>query len=124
MRTIYIAFDDTEFDNEKACLEYEAILREREVMMLADMHAFDSKGKKLEDIQEILDRANYIHFSSERSFNMFNKVSIEEGYDPVDKYCKFAADDVYVCDGDEWVSTIEQMGECLSILERFGGKQC
>lgn len=76
MRTIYIAFDDTEFDNEKACLEYEAILRE-----------------------------------------------IEEGYDPVDKYCKFAADDVYVYDG-EWVSTIEQMGECLSILERFGGKQC
>lgn len=69
MRTIYIAFDDTEFDNEKVCLEYEATLREREAVMLADMRAFDSEGKKLEDIQEILDRANYIHFSSERSFN-------------------------------------------------------
>lgn len=123
MRTIYIAFDDTEFDNEKVCLEYEATLREREVVMLADMDAFDSDGKKLEHIQEILERANYVHFSSERAFNIFNKVSIEEGYEPVDKHCKFAVDDVYVYGGD-WVSTLEQLGEYLSILERFGGKQC
>lgn len=122
MRTIYIAFDDTEFDNEKVCLEYEATLREREVVMLADMDAFDSDGKKLEHIQEILERANYVHFSSERAFNIFNKINTEEGYEPVDKYCKFAANDVYVYDGDEWVSTIEQLGEYLSILERFGDK--
>lgn len=122
MKTIYIAFDDTEFDNEKVCLEYEATLREREAVMLADMDAFDSEGRKLEHIQEILERANYVHFSSERAFNIFNKINTEEGYEPVDKYCKFAANDVYVYDGDEWVSTIEQLGEYLSILERFGDK--
>lgn len=122
MRTIYIAFDDTEFDNEKVCLEYEATLREREAVMLADMRAFDSEGRKLEYIQEILERAHYVHFSSERAFNIFNKINTEEGYEPVDKYCKFAANDVYVYDGDEWVSTIEQLGGCLSILGRFGDK--
>ena len=120
MRTIYIAFDDTEFNDEKVCLEYEATLREREAVMLADMRAFDSEGKELkEHIKEILDRVNYVHFSSERAFDIFNKVNDEEGYDPVNKYCEFTEGDVYIYDEGEWISTTEQIEKYKDILNKF-----
>ena len=75
MRIVYYADDETEFESEAACLEYEKHLTDLCSELYQYVHAFDSNGNAVNFDAEYLDDAFqdavYLQFDSKKAIEAF-----------------------------------------------------
>ena len=70
-KTIYIAFDDKQFDNEYDCREYELNTKLKDIG--DDLLLYDKNGKKIEKIdnQLLAESIDYIVVKSEKAYEYY-----------------------------------------------------
>ena len=79
MKTIYIAYDGTQFNDEYACEDYEWKLDHPH---LKDVHIFDKDGNKLEDIfsEDTYSYSEKIVVTSSEAVKDLQELSVYAGY--------------------------------------------
>ena len=79
MKTIYIAYDGTQFNDEYACEDYEWKLDHPH---LKDVHIFDKDGSEFEDIfsEDTYSYSDKIVVTSIEAVNDLQELSIYTGY--------------------------------------------
>ena len=80
MRTVYYAYDDTEFDTEEECLSYERE-HNRIIELMNCATALDSNGKSVLDPAFNLGIIFSIYLPNQDVADAFESLRKEEGYD-------------------------------------------
>lgn len=129
MKTIYIADDGTEFEDEDECLEYEKLQSEKMQKMLSEIHAFTEKeheikvgnGPREYDIENMLMEVIYVTFDSDEARHFFDEQQEYYGYRPIHEFTSCKDGDVFIYkDGaDEWESAMEMIDHYSTILNKF-----
>lgn len=113
-KTIYIAFDDKEFDNEYDCREYELNTKLKDIG--DDLLLYDKNGKKIEKIdnQLLAESIDYIVVKSEKAYEYFVEQMDYFGFNYPDYYNSPICSYYYDYDEDEWIN-IEDRVQCLQL---------
>ena len=117
MKTIYIADDGKEFEDENECLEYENLKSEKTKNFLNAIHAFDEGGQEIKidlnnissvyDIENMIRKTIYVTFDSLEARMFFDKQQEYFGYKPIHECVdhEYENDDVFIYNSnDEWES--------------------
>ena len=113
-KTIYIAFDDKQFDNEYDCREYELNTKLKDIG--DDLLLYDKNGKKIEKIdnQLLAESINYIVVKSEKAYEYFVEQMDYFGLNYPDYYNSPICSYYYDYDENEWIN-IEDRVQCLQL---------
>lgn len=113
-KTVYIAFDGEEFDNEYDCREYELNTKLKDIG--DDLLLYDKNGKKIEKIdnQLLAESINYIVVKSEKAYEYFVEQMDYFGLNYPDYYNSPICSYYYDYDEDEWIN-IEDRVQCLQL---------
>ena len=113
-KTIYIAFDDKQFDNEYDCREYELNTKIKDND--DDLLLYDKNGKKIEKIdnQLLAESINYIVVKSEKAYEYFVEQMDYFGLNYPDYYNSPICSYYYDYDENEWIN-IEDRVQCLQL---------
>lgn len=113
-KTIYIAFDDKEFDNEYDCREYELNTKLKDIG--DDLLLYDKNGKKIEKIdnQLLAESIDYIVVKSEKAYEYFVEQMDYFGLNYPDYYNSPICSYYYDYDENEWIN-IEDRVQCLQL---------
>ena len=113
-KTIYVAFDDKEFDNEYDCREYELNTKLKDIG--DDLLLYDKNGKKIEKIdnQLLAQSIDYIVVKSEKAYEYFVEQMDYFGLNYPDYYNSPICSYYYDYDEDEWIN-IEDRVQCLQL---------
>ena len=113
-KTIYIAFDGKEFEDEYDCREYELNTKLKDIG--DDLLLYDKNGKKIEKIdnQLLAESIDYIVVKSEKAYEYFVEQMDYFGLNYPDYYnspiCSYYDD----YDENEWIN-IEDRVQCLQL---------
>ena len=113
-KTIYIAFDDKQFDNEYDCREYELNTKLKDIG--DDLLLYDKNGKKIEKIdnQLLAESVDYIVVKSEKAYEYFVEQMDYFGLNYPDYYNSPICSYCYDYDENEWIN-IEDRVQCLQL---------
>ena len=113
-KTIYIAFDDKQFDNEYDCREYELNTKLKDIG--DDLLLYDKNGKKIEKIdnQLLAESIDYIVVKSEKAYEYFVEQMDYFGLNYPDYYNSPICSYCYDYDENEWIN-IEDRVQCLQL---------
>ena len=113
-KTIYIAFDGKEFDNEYDCREYELNTKLKDIG--DDLLLYDKNGKKIEKIdnQLLAESIDYIVVKSEKAYEYFVEQMDYFGLNYPDYYNSPICSYCYNYDENEWIN-IEDRVQCLQL---------
>ena len=113
-KTIYIAFDSKEFDNEYDCREYELNTKLKDIG--DDLLLYDKNGKKIEKIdnQLLAESIDYIVVKSEKAYEYFVEQMDYFGLNYPDYYNSLICSYCYDYDKNEWIN-IEDRVQCLQL---------
>ena len=113
-KTIYVAFDDKEFDNEYDCREYELNTKLKDIG--DDLLLYDKNGKKIEKIdnQLLAESIDYIVVKSEKAYEYFVEQMDYFGLNYPDYYNSPICSYCYDYDENEWIN-IEDRVQCLQL---------
>ena len=113
-KTVYIAFDDKEFDNEYDCREYELNTKLKDIG--DDLLLYDKNGKKIEKIdnQLLAESIDYIVVKSEKAYEYFVEQMDYFGLNYPDYYNSPICSYYYDYDENEWIN-IEDRVQCLQL---------
>ena len=113
-KTIYIAFDDKQFDNEYDCREYELNTKLKDIG--DDLLLYDKNGKKIEKIdnQLLAESIDYIIVKSEKAYEYFVEQMDYFGLNYPDYYNSPICSYCYDYDENEWTN-IEDRVQCLQL---------
>ena len=113
-KTIYIAFDDKQFDNEYDCREYELNTKLKDIG--DDLLLYDKNGKKIEKIdnQLLAESIDYIVVKSEKAYEYFVEQMDYFGLNYPDYYNSPICSYYYDYDENEWIN-IEDRAQCLQL---------
>ena len=113
-KTIYIAFDDKQFDNEYDCIEYELNTKLKDIG--DDLLLYDKNGKKIEKIdnQLLAESIDYIVVKSEKAYEYFVEQMDYFGLNYPDYYNSPICSYYYDYDENEWIN-IEDRVQCLQL---------
>ena len=113
-KTIYVAFDDKEFDNEYDCREYELNTKLKDIG--DDLLLYDKNGKKIEKIdnQLLAESIDYIVVKSEKAYEYFVEQMDYFGLNYPDYYNSPICSYYYDYDENEWIN-IEDRVQCLQL---------
>ena len=113
-KTIYIAFDGKEFDNEYDCREYELNTKLKDIG--DDLLLYDKNGKKIEKIdnQLLAESIDYIVVKSEKAYEYFVEQMDYFGLNYPDYYNSPICSYCYDYDENEWIN-IEDRVQCLQL---------
>ena len=121
-KTIYIAFDGKEFDNEYECERYES--KELQNKYGKDLLVYDENGELIAlDNDYLLSQSSaYIICKSEKALNYLNKIFDYNGVNNVDYDGNFPASFYYDFTTDEWKeikSRIKELQDEIDILNKY-----
>ena len=113
-KTIYIAFDGKEFDDEGDCREYELNTKLKDIG--DDLLLYDKNGKKIEKIdnQLLAESIDYIVVKSEKAYEYFVEQMDYFGLNYPDYYNSPICSYYYDYDENEWIN-IEDRVQCLQL---------
>ena len=113
-KTIYIAFDGKQFDNEYDCREYELNTKLKDIG--EDLLLYDKNGKKIEKIdnQLLAESIDYIVVKSEKAYEYFVEQMDYFGLNYPDYYNSPICSYCYDYDENEWIN-IEDRVQCLQL---------
>ena len=113
-KTIYVAFDGKEFDDEDDCREYELNTKLKDVG--DDLLLYDKNGKKIEKIdnQLLAESIDYIVIKSEKAYEYFVEQMDYFGLNYPDFYDSPICSYYYDYDENEWIN-IEDRVQCLQL---------
>ena len=113
-KTIYIAFDDKQFDNEYDCREYELNTKLKDIG--DDLLLYDKNKKKIEKIdnQLLAESIDYIVVKSEKAYEYFVEQMDYFGLNYPDYYNSPICSYCYDYDENEWIN-IEDRVQCLQL---------
>lgn len=113
-KTIYVAFDDKEFDDEGDCREYELNTKLKDIG--DDLLLYDKNGKKIEKIdnQLLAESIDYIVVKSEKAYEYFVEQMDYFGLNYPDYYNSPICSYYYDYDENEWIN-IEDRVQCLQL---------
>ena len=113
-KTVYIAFDGEEFDNEYDCREYELNTKLKDIG--DDLLLYDKNGKKIEKIdnQLLAESIDYIVVKSEKAYEYFVEQMDYFGLNYPDYYNSPICSYYYDYDENEWIN-IEDRVQCLQL---------
>ena len=113
-KTIYIAFDGKQFDNEYDCREYELNTKLKDIG--DDLLLYDKNGKKIEKIdnQLLAESIDYIVVKSEKAYEYFVEQMDYFGLNYPDYYNSPICSYCYDYDENEWIN-IEDRVQCLQL---------
>ena len=113
-KTVYIAFDGKEFDNEYDCREYELNTKFKDIG--DDLLLYDKNGKKIEKIdnQLLAESIDYIVVKSEKAYEYFVEQMDYFGLNYPDYYNSPICSYCYDYDENEWIN-IEDRVQCLQL---------
>ena len=113
-KTVYIAFDDKQFDNEYDCREYELNTKLKDIG--DDLLLYDKNGKKIEKIdnQLLAESIDYIVVKSEKAYEYFVEQMDYFGLNYPDYYNSPICSYYYDYDENEWIN-IEDRVQCLQL---------
>ena len=113
-KTIYVAFDGKEFDDEDDCREYELNTKLKDVG--DDLLLYDKNGKKIEKIdnQLLAESIDYIVIKSEKAYEYFVEQIDYFGLNYPDFYDSPICSYYYDYDENEWIN-IEDRVQCLQL---------
>ena len=113
-KTIYIAFDDKQFDNEYDCREYELNTKLKDIG--DDLLLYDKNGKIIEKIdnQLLAESIDYIVVKSEKAYEYFVEQMDYFGLNYPDYYNSPICSYCYDYDENEWIN-IEERVQCLQL---------
>ena len=113
-KTIYIAFDDKQFDNEYDCREYELNTKLKDIG--DDLLLYDKNGKIIEKIdnQLLAESIDYIVVKSEKAYEYFVEQMDYFGLNYPDYYNSPICSYCYDYDENEWIN-IEDRVQCLQL---------
>ena len=113
-KTIYIAFDGKEFDDEDDCREYELNTKLKDIG--DDLLLYDKNGKKIEKIdnQLLAESIDYIVVKSEKAYEYFVEQMDYFGLNYPDYYNSPICSYCYDYDENEWIN-IEDRVQCLQL---------
>ena len=113
-KTIYVAFDGKEFDNEYDCREYELNTKLKDIG--DDLLLYDKNGKKIEKIdnQLLAESIDYIVVKSEKAYEYFVEQMDYFGLNYPDYYNSPICSYCYNYDENEWIN-IEDRVQCLQL---------
>ena len=113
-KTIYIAFDGKQFDNEYDCREYELNTKLKDIG--DDLLLYDKNGKIIEKIdnQLLAESIDYIVVKSEKAYEYFVEQMDYFGLNYPDYYNSPICSYCYDYDENEWIN-IEDRVQCLQL---------
>lgn len=113
-KTIYVAFDGKEFDDEGDCREYELNTKLKDIG--DDLLLYDKNGKKIEKIdnQLLAESIDYIVIKSEKAYEYFVEQMDYFGLNYPDYYNSPICSYYYDYDENEWIN-IEDRVQCLQL---------
>lgn len=113
-KTIYVAFDGKEFDDEGDCREYELNTKLKNIG--DDLLLYDKNGKKIEKIdnQLLAESIDYIVVKSEKAYEYFVEQMDYFGLNYPDYYNSPICSYYYDYDENEWIN-IEDRVQCLQL---------
>ena len=113
-KTIYIAFDGKQFDNESDCREYALNTKLKDIG--EDLLLYDKNGKKIEKIdnQLLAESIDYIVVKSEKAYEYFVEQMDYFGLNYPDYYNSPICSYCYDYDENEWIN-IEDRVQCLQL---------
>ena len=113
-KTIYVAFDGKEFDDEYDCREYELNTKLKDIG--DDLLLYDKNGKKIEKIdnQLLAESIDYIIVKSEKAYEYFVEQMDYFGLNYPDYYNSPICSYCYDYDENEWIN-IEDRVQCLQL---------
>ena len=113
-KTIYVAFDGKEFDDEGDCREYELNTKLKDIG--DDLLLYDKNGKKIEKIdnQLLAESIDYIVVKSEKAYEYFVEQMDYFGLNYPDYYNSPICSYCYDYDENEWIN-IEDRVQCLQL---------
>ena len=113
-KTIYIAFDGKEFEDEYDCREYELNTKLKDIG--DDLLLYDKNGKKIEKIdnQLLAESIDYIVVKSEKAYEYFVEQMNYFGLNYPDYYNSPICSYCYDYDENEWIN-IEDRVQCLQL---------
>lgn len=113
-KTIYIAFDGKEFNDEGDCREYELNTKLKDIG--DDLLLYDKNGKKIEKIdnQLLAESIDYIVVKSEKAYEYFVEQMDYFGLNYPDYYNSPICSYYYDYDENEWIN-IEDRVQCLQL---------
>ena len=113
-KTIYVAFDGKEFDDEYDCREYELNTKLKDIG--DDLLLYDKNGKKIEKIdnQLLAESIDYIVVKSEKAYEYFVEQMDYFGLNYPDYYNSPICSYCYDYDENEWIN-IEDRVQCLQL---------
>ena len=113
-KTIYVAFDGKEFDDEGDCREYELNTKLKDIG--DDLLLYDKNGKKIEKIdnQLLAESIDYIVVKSEKAYEYFVEQMDYFGLNYPDYYNSPICSYYYDYDENEWIN-IEDRVQCLQL---------
>ena len=113
-KTVYIAFDNKQFDNEYDCREYELNTKLKDIG--DDLLLYDKNGKKIEKIdnQLLAESIDYIVVKSEKAYEYFVEQMDYFGLNYPDYYNSPICSYYYDYDENEWIN-IEDRVQCLQL---------
>ena len=113
-KTIYIAFDGKEFEDEYDCREYELNTKLKDIG--DDLLLYDKNGKKIEKIDNQLsaESIDYIVVKSEKAYEYFVEQMDYFGLNYPDYYNSPICSYYYDYDENEWIN-IKDRVQCLQL---------
>ena len=121
-KTVYIAFDDKEFDDYNECERYE--IKELQNKYGKDLLVYDENGKliALDNDYWLSHSSAYIICKSEKALNYLNKIFDYNGVNNVDYDGNFPASFYYDFTTYEWKeikSRIKELQDEIDILNKY-----
>lgn len=135
MKTIYIADDGKEFEDENECLDYENLKSKKTKNFLNAIHAFDEGGQEIKidfnnissvyDIENMIRKTMYVTFDSLEARMFFDEQQEYFGYKSIHECVdhEYENDDVFIYNSnDEWESAKEIVKKYQDIITKFKSK--
>ena len=119
---LYYADDDTKFDNEDECIEYENKVKHVEQVLRENAIIKDCDGNiiNIEDGEKYVQWSYYLHFKTTEAIALFNKIIDEYGYcDLVPTEITTPATFVFLDEYNKWICVEEAMNKLDAILAMF-----
>ena len=125
-KTVYIAFDGKEFEDENECERYES--KELQNKYGKDLLVYDENGKliALDNDYWLSHSSAYIICKSEKALNYLNKIFDYNGVNNVDYDGNFPASFYYDFTTDEWKEIehrIKELQDEIDMLSKYVVKE-
>jgi hypothetical protein len=128
MKTIYIADDGKEFEDEDECLEYEKIEKMKAQNVINEIHAFDDNFKEI-NIKDYLESYNlcgmlrhiyHVKFDSLNAATYFDTLLNDYNDVRISKDNELKAD-IYTYNDmtNSWESATERLAQYQEIIDKF-----